>query len=79
MIKTLSHPNLVRSVKFSPDRSKILTGCQDHKARLWDASTGSLIRDFIGHTNTVRGAAFSPDGSRIATGSYDSTAKVWVY
>ncbi|MBK9182257.1 MAG: PD40 domain-containing protein [Ignavibacteria bacterium] len=47
----------------------------DRTARIWDASTGTLIRTLTGHTSRVRGVAFSPDGSKIATASDDKTAK----
>jgi len=32
----------VNTVAFSPDGSQILSGGQDGKAKLWDASSGSL-------------------------------------
>jgi len=34
----------VRSVAFSPDGSRVITASDDGKARMWDASAGSILR-----------------------------------
>lgn len=64
---------------FSPDGSRILTtfGAPVYSARVWNAQTGLLERDFFGHTSWLLAAVFSPDGQRIATGSQDGTARLW--
>jgi WD40 repeat protein/predicted Ser/Thr protein kinase len=48
-----------------------------NSVRLWDASTGQLIRTMPGHTNAVMGLAFSPDEKRLASISSDQTARLW--
>ena len=45
--------------------------------RLWDVTTGALIRIFKGHANRVEAVAFSPDGKRILSGSLDRSLKLW--
>ena len=62
---------------MSPDGTKMLTGSEDGKARLWDLSTGNVIRTFTGHTSWVSAVAFSSDGTQVLTGSGDATAKLW--
>ena len=49
----------------------------ENSIRLWDASTGKLIRTMPGHTNAVMGLAFSPDEKRLASISSDQTARLW--
>ncbi len=66
-----------RVVLFSPDGSKLLTGSDDGVARLWDVSTGQLIKAMVGHTGNISAAAFSPDGSLIATGDSSGGMHVW--
>jgi WD40 repeat protein len=68
----------VLSVAFSPDGTRIVSGCGDETIRVWDARTGDTVAGpFKGHTNWVRSVAFSPDDTRIVSGSDDHTIRVW--
>jgi WD40 repeat protein len=71
------HSNIVYSVAFSPDGTRIATGSNDHSAKVWDAQTGKPLLDLKGHAGHIKSLAFSPDGMRLVTGSWDQTAKVW--
>ncbi len=71
------HQDIVSSVAFSPDGSRVLTASSDGTARLWEASTGKLLATFEGHTASVEAVAFSPDGFRVLTASQDNTARLW--
>jgi WD40 repeat protein len=71
------HVGPINDAVFSPDGSRVLTGSDDSTARLWDASTGALIRTFEGHASEIYSAAFSPDGTKVVTASYDWSARVW--
>jgi WD40 repeat protein len=68
----------VRSVAFSPDGKTILTGNDDGTARLWDATSGTLLRTLQGDRDDVLSVAFSPDGRSVLTASRgDKTAQLW--
>jgi WD40 repeat protein len=71
------HLGPVGSVAFSPDGRRIVTGSDDHTAKLWEAASGRELLTLRGHGKMINSVAFSPDGQRIVTGSYDDTAKVW--
>jgi WD40 repeat protein len=62
---------------YSADGTLLAGGAQDKKARIWDASTGLLLRTLSGHTSTVASVAFSPDRSLLATGSSDHSVRIW--
>ena len=62
---------------LSPDGRLLLTGAWDHAARLWDLTTGRLIRILSGHGGPVYSVAFSSTGRYALTGSNDATARLW--
>ena len=70
------HSNWVMSVIFSPDGKYVLTGSLDKTARLWDAQTGTELRQFI-HPEIIQTATFSPDGKYMLTGGLDKAARLW--
>ena len=67
----------MKSVAFSPDGARILTGSDDQTAQGLGRADGDAPVELEAHTGAVSSVAFSPDGSRIVTGSRDGTAKVW--
>ena len=73
----LSHESPVTAAAFSPDGKTILTGGDDHVARLWDTATSEPLGQPLHHQGTVFAVAFSPDGKTILTGCQDKTARLW--
>ena len=71
------HSSAVSSVAFSPDGKKIVTGSEDHSARIWNADGSGAPVVLQGHTSSVGSVAFSPDGKKIVTGSEDHSARIW--
>jgi WD40 repeat protein len=68
----------VLDVAFSPDGTRLATGCSDKTARVWDAASGQQLLT-VRHDEKVTAVAFSPDGTRLATGSagWSARARVW--
>jgi RNA polymerase sigma factor (sigma-70 family) len=79
--------NGVRSVAFSPDGKRLLSGSDDGTVRVWDAVTG---KELLKIDVPVRGrpkmmgddqggvyAAYSRDGQAIASGDYDGMVYLW--
>jgi WD40 repeat protein len=67
----------IKSVAWSPDGHKIVTGSRDKTLKIWDVETGKCLAILFGHTSTVRAVVWSPDGQRILSGSRDKTLKIW--
>lgn len=79
MIQPLKgHDDQVRSVAFSPDGARIVSGSYDETIRIWDVETGKqLMQPLRGHSGNVWSVAFSPDGTKIVSSSRDYTIRVW--
>ncbi|MDJ0582934.1 caspase family protein, partial [Crocosphaera sp.] len=73
------HQYPVRSVAFSPDGKRIVSGSDDNTIKVWNAENPSSepLHTFNGHQADVNSVAFSPDGKRIVSGSNNNTIKVW--
>ncbi len=75
---SFSRHDAVASAHFSPQGDLIVTGSWDGSAKIWNATTGKVVRKLEGgHTSFVNTAVFSPDGQFILTASDDGTAKLW--
>ncbi len=79
------HTGIVRSLAFSPDGSKLISGSSDNTAIIWDTGVQAgvqvpepkLLHRLEGHKADIWALAFSPDGSRAVTGSNDKNLRLW--
>ena len=77
-LKTLAgHSKSVKSVAYSPDGTKIISGLADSTIKIWDANTGQCLQTMKGDKYCVDAVAYSPDGKRIISGGWDNTVKIW--
>ena len=67
----------VRSVAYSPDGQRIVTGSEYGAVAVWDATTGRSLWIVNGHASAINSVAFSRDGERIASASDDYSIKLW--
>jgi WD40 repeat protein len=66
------HTDAVRSVEFSADGSRLVTGSNDGTVRMWD------LRPVITTAaSQLLAVAFSPDGHLLITGGRDGTSRIW--
>jgi WD40 repeat protein len=74
---TLKHAGEINDVAFSPDGTRLVSGCSDNTVIMWDAIRGTELYIRNRHTGAVNAVSFSADGSLFATASSDKTVKVW--
>ena len=76
LLRTLTaHIDKVRSVAFSPDGKRIVSGSGsfEQALKIWDASSGKEL----GHAKASGSVSFSTDGQRIAGVSPTMNIRVW--
>lgn len=75
----LGHEGPIRSLAFSPDGTRIVSGSADKSARIWDLNDSKfpeLVR-FNGHGGEVTAVAFNSNATQVLSGSADKTLKLW--
>lgn len=76
-IKTEDWGSYIIGMQYSPDGSLLATGSHkrwtadrgtmmgDRMVRIWNASTGKLVRELSGHREWINAVSFTPDGTRL--------------
>ncbi|MES1242737.1 MAG: DUF4365 domain-containing protein [Acidobacteriota bacterium] len=74
---SLGHTRSVRSVAFSPDGKRALSGSSDKTIRIWDVEDGRCLRVLEGHSDTIWSVAWSHDGRRAYSAAQNGVMRVW--
>ncbi len=75
LILQTGHTRSANAVAFSPDNRWLASGGKDNVIKIWDLTTGNVLRTLYGHTTNVNALAVSPDGNLLASGSGDINDK----
>jgi len=67
----------VISLAIAPDGVRVAAGNADSTLKIWNDSTGAMLRVLNGHTDAVTSVVYSPDGKTIISGSADGTVRTW--
>jgi WD40 repeat protein len=75
-VLSLEQPTPAVGVSFSADRTRIATGGEDGRARVWDVATKKELQGFL-HDGAVAGVAYHPTTpNMLITGSADKTVGI---
>ncbi|KAG2343246.1 WD40 repeat-like protein [Suillus weaverae] len=75
LLKTLKHYGQVRSVAWTSNGKKLISG--SGQIRIFDTATWQQIAMLKGHTHLIRAISLSPNGRLLASASVDKTARLW--
>jgi WD40 repeat protein len=70
------HIAFVSSLAFSPDGKTLLSGSNDQTVKLWDVTSGKLVRTLEGHVETVYSVAMSADGKKVIAATLNEV-RLW--
>jgi serine/threonine protein kinase/WD40 repeat protein len=76
-IRRLEHPAGVHCVRFNPSGDRIITGCQDGRARLWNTQTGEPDGETFLINSPVATVNFSSSGAWIISTSDAGFVQIW--
>eukprot|EP01094_Clydonella_sp_ATCC50884_P023045 TRINITY_DN5422_c0_g1_i1.p1 TRINITY_DN5422_c0_g1~~TRINITY_DN5422_c0_g1_i1.p1 ORF type:complete len:553 (-),score=173.97 TRINITY_DN5422_c0_g1_i1:11-1669(-) len=76
--KITGHKGLVRSVRFHPCNTRLLSCSHDHTVKVWDVPTGECETTLKKHQDNVRTLEVNPASEHIwFSGGYDHTIFGW--
>ena len=73
----VGHEASVRSLVFSPDGSRLVSGGSDRTVRAWSVPGGAALATRIGVGLEVSAVGFSAEGSRLVTAHGEGPLLVW--
>ncbi|XP_012267817.2 periodic tryptophan protein 2 homolog [Athalia rosae] len=76
-MKQQGHGTNMNCLAYSPDGQYIVTGGDDGKVKLWNASTGFCTITFHEHTSAISGVLFSHNRKFIVSASLDGTVRAY--
>lgn len=65
------------SVAWSPDGKVLAVAFDEGVIRLYDTSSGHLLKTLAGHAKQVNSVVWAPNGTRLASASDDKTVRIW--
>lgn len=77
VLDLVHYDNFIDTVAISPDGRLLASGDNKGIIKLWNLSSGNLIRTVSAHSETVSAVAFTPNGNTLVSSSRDHTIKLW--
>ncbi|KAK3393603.1 WD40-repeat-containing domain protein [Podospora didyma] len=75
MCRSMGHE--IYDLAWSPDATYFIIGSTDNIARIYNAGTGTLVRQIAEHSHYVQGVAWDPLNEYIATQSSDRSVHIY--
>jgi hypothetical protein len=66
----------LRTVAYSADGGRLVSGSNDNTLRIWNLASGESVA-LRGHGGRVRGVAYAPSGAQVASAAQDGQVRLW--
>ncbi len=73
----IGHGSVINDVVFTADNNYIITSSDDNTCKVWEVSSGKLIRSFDNHNKRINGIDYNPIDNLILTYSEDASICIW--
>lgn len=77
LMRGMADGQSVDCLAISHDGLKLATGNFDHSVKIWEISTGKLLKILVGHKNYVKSVTFSPDDQTVVASSTYGAINLW--
>jgi WD40 repeat protein len=64
-------------VKYSPNGQYVASGSEDNTVKLWDATSGKIVKTFVAHRGYITSLDFNAAGDMLVTAAKDNTIRIW--
>jgi WD40 repeat protein len=71
------HGKGINGLAFSPDGERLASAGKDRTVKIWNPTTGQMIKELSGFRDQLETIAFSPDGRLLATGDSSGDIQIW--
>ncbi|SCU87928.1 LAMI_0D08064g1_1 [Lachancea mirantina] len=77
ILKQQGHFDASNAIAYSHDGSRVITGSDDGKIKVWDTSSGFCLVTFQEHTSAVTAVKIVKKGQVMFSSSLDGTVRAW--
>lgn len=77
LVEIKGHENIVTSLCWSKNGTRIFSASSDHTIRIWQSSDGKGLIVLRGHTQAITSLCISPDESHLISASRDCSVRIW--
>ncbi|CAK9436041.1 uncharacterized protein LODBEIA_P06020 [Lodderomyces beijingensis] len=77
ILKQQGHFDSMNTLCYSPDGSRVVTGSDDGKIKIWDVASGFCLMTFTEHTSAVTQVQFAKRGQVLFSSSLDGTIRAF--
>jgi WD40 repeat protein len=73
----IAHNDIVTALKTIPEGEILISGSEDSKLKIWNLSTGKLLKTIDNDDQPIHSISLTLDGKYLATGNRNGSINIW--